>query len=126
MVSYFFQKLLSSACSSLWKAGGIRACRLANVLCPARYMKVQHSQHLTQADSRIFGAAYVAQCFSVNGQAAFLDEDSDDRHIEYFQGLERFHEQGLPNKLPADRREYIEQDPHVRELAQKAQSLRAL
>jgi hypothetical protein len=87
---------------------------------------VQRSQHLTQADPRIFGAAYVAQCSSVNGQAAFLGEDSDDRHIEYFQGLERFHEQGLPDELPVARRESLRQDPHVRELEQKVQSLKAL
>jgi hypothetical protein len=86
---------------------------------------VQRSQHLTQADPRVFGAAYVAQCSSVDGQAAFLGEDSDNRHIEYFQGLERFHEQGLPNKLPVARRESLRQDPHVRELAQKVQSLKA-
>ena len=86
---------------------------------------MQRSQHLTQADPRIFGAAYVAQCSSVDGQAAFLGEDSDDHHVEYFQGLERFHEQGLPNKLPMARRESLRQDPHVLELAQNVQSLKA-
>jgi len=55
-----------------------------------------------------------------------VDEDSDNRHIEYLQGLERFHEQGLPDKLPVARRESLRQDPHVRELAQKVQSLKAL
>jgi hypothetical protein len=29
---------------------------------------VQRSRHLTQADSRIFGAAYITQCSSVDGQ----------------------------------------------------------
>ena len=87
---------------------------------------MQRSQHLTQADSRVFGAAYVAQCSSVDGQAAFLVEDSDDRHMEYFQGLERFHEQGLPDKLPVARRECLRRDPHVRKLEQKVQSLKAV
>jgi hypothetical protein len=85
---------------------------------------VQRSQHLTQADPRVFGQSYVANCSSVNGQAAFLGEDSDNRHIEYFQGLERFHEQGLPGKLPAARRESLKRDPHVRELEQKVQALK--
>jgi hypothetical protein len=57
---------------------------------------------------------------------AFLDEDSDNRHIEYFQGLERFHEQGLPCELPVDRREFLKQDPHVRYLEQEVRSLKAL
>lgn len=63
---------------------------------------VQHSQHLTQADPRVFGQSYVANCSSVDGQAASRDEESDERHIEYFQGLEQFHEDGLPDKLPAN------------------------
>jgi hypothetical protein len=87
---------------------------------------VQRSQHLTQADPRVFGQSYVANCSSVNGQAAFLGEDSDHRHIDYFQGLERFHEQGLPYELPVDRRESLKQDPHARGLEQDVQSLEAL
>ena len=38
----------------------------------------------------------------------------------------RFHEQGLPGKLPVARRECLRQDPHVRKLEQKVQSLKAL
>jgi hypothetical protein len=57
-------------------------------------MEVQRSQHLIQADPRIFGAAYVANCSSASGMDSFLGEKLDDRYIEYFQGLERFHEQG--------------------------------
>jgi hypothetical protein len=86
---------------------------------------VQRSQHLTQADPRIFGAAYVANCSSVSGIDSFLGEKRDHRHIEYFQGLERFREQGLPDKLPMARRESVRQDPRVRELEQKVQSLKA-
>jgi hypothetical protein len=40
----------------------------------------------------VFGQSYVANFSSVDGQAAFRDEDSDHRHIEYFQGLEKFRE----------------------------------
>src|SRR2546423_5269314 len=43
-----------------------------------------------------------------------------------FQGLERFHEQGLPCELPVDRREFLKQDPHVRYLEQEVRSLKAL
>lgn len=48
------------------------------------YTEVQRSQHLTQADPRIFGQSYVANTSSVHGQAAFLGEATDHSHIEYF------------------------------------------
>jgi len=56
---------------------------------------------LTQADPRVFGQSYVANCSSVDGQAAFREGESDHRHIDYFQSLEKFHEDGLPDKLRA-------------------------
>ena len=68
---------------------------------------MQRSQHLTQADPRVFGVSYVANCSSVDGVGAFFGEKLDHRHIEYFQGLERFHEQDLPNKLSVNRRESL-------------------
>jgi hypothetical protein len=49
-----------------WKESGIKRLR-----CDT---PVQRSQHLTQADPRVFGQggqSYVANCSSVNGQAAF-------------------------------------------------------
>jgi hypothetical protein len=88
---------------------------------------VQRSQHLTQADPRVFGASYVANCSSVEGLAAFLGESTDHRHIDYFQGLERFREPGLPGKLPADRTESLteslKRDPRFLELEQEVQRL---
>lgn len=55
-----------------------------------RYTAVERSQHLTQADPRVFGQSYVANCSSIDGQGAFLDESADHRHVEYFQSLEKF------------------------------------
>lgn len=69
------------------------------------------AQHITQADLRVFGDSYLANCSSVDGQSAFLGEDADHSHIEFFQGLERFHEDGLPSKLPAKRIEELKKDP---------------
>jgi hypothetical protein len=66
----------------------------------------------------------VANCSSVDGQAAFRDEESDQRHIEYFQGLEKFHEDGLPDELPAHLDEELKQDPRLSELEAEVQSLR--
>lgn len=88
-----------------------------------RNTTVERSQHLTQADPRVFGQSYVANCSSVDGQAAFRDEEGDQRHIEYFQSLEKFHEDGLPDKLPAHLEEELEQDPHLCELEENVQAL---
>jgi len=96
------------------------------VLCPEKYSAVQRSQHLAQAELRIFDQSYVANFSLVNGQAAFLGENSDHHHIEYFQGLERFQEQGLPCELPVDRRESLQQDLDARGPELEAQSLKAL
>ena len=65
----------------------------------------------------------MANCSSVDGQAAFRDEESDHRHIEYFQGLERFHEEGLPGKLPTLLQEALNRDPQLCELEKEVQTL---
>ena len=80
------------------------------------YTEVQRSQHLTQADPRIFGQSYVANTSSVDGQAAFLGEQVDHSHIDYFQSLEKFREPGLPCELPAHIEESLRQDRRRREL----------
>lgn len=66
----------------------------------------------------------MANCSSVDGQAAFRDEESDQRHIEYFQGLEKFHEDGLPDELPAHLDEELKQDRRLSELEAEVQTLR--
>ncbi|MCJ1474750.1 hypothetical protein MMC13_003410 [Lambiella insularis] len=88
-----------------------------------RYTTVQRSQHLTQGDPRVFGQSYVANCSSVDGQAVFRDEESDHRHIEFFQSLEKFHEEGLPDKLPSHLEEDINRDPDLSEFEKKIQTL---
>lgn len=77
---------------------------------------MQRSQHLTQEDTRVFGQSYVANCSSVDGQAAFLGEPAEHRHIEYFQGLERFREAGLPCALPAELKSKLCHDEQLRAL----------
>ena len=86
-----------------------------------RYTEVQRSQHLTQGDPRIFGQSYVANTSSVDGQAAFLGEKSDHAHIDYFQGLEKFRERGLPCQLPARLEHDVNRDPRLLELERKVQ-----
>lgn len=90
-----------------------------------RYTAVERSQHLLQNDTRVFGQSYVANCSSVDGQAAFRGEESDHRHVEYFQGLEKFHENGLPTRLPAHLEKDLDQDAHLCDLKAEVQRLRA-
>jgi hypothetical protein len=90
--------------------------RLTELCLLGRNTTVERSQHLTQADPRVFGQSYVANCSSVDGQAAFRDEESDQRHIKYFQGLEKFHEDALPDRLPAHLEEDLGRDPQLCEL----------
>ena len=87
-----------------------------------QYTSVQRSQHLTQADPRVFGQSYVANCSSVDGQAAFRDEECDHRHIDYFQSLEKFHEEGLPDRIPSHLEQKILRDPQLVELDREAQN----
>jgi hypothetical protein len=67
----------------------------------------------------------VANCSSVDGQAAFRDEESDHRHIEYFQSLEKFYEEGLPGKLPTHLEEALNRDPLLCELEKEVRTLTA-
>jgi hypothetical protein len=47
---------------------------------------------------------------------AFLGEEADHREVDYFQGLEQFHEQGLPYQLPAAERDKLQDHPILSEL----------
>ncbi|EXJ72789.1 uncharacterized protein A1O5_03936 [Cladophialophora psammophila CBS 110553] len=80
------------------------------------YTPVQRSQHLIQADREVFGAYYMANCSSVDGQGAFLRQPKDHRHIDYFQSLEKFHEPGLPCSLPSREEKNLEDDARLLEL----------
>jgi len=65
----------------------------------------------------------VGKCSSVDGQAAFLEELAEHRHVDYFQGLEQFHEHGLPCGLPAAKRDELENDPDLCEFQTEARAL---
>jgi hypothetical protein len=75
-----------------------------------RYGEVVRSQHITQSDPGVFGASYVAQTSSVDGESAFLNQPADRSAIEYFQGLEPFR---LPASLPRAMRNGLRNDPLV-------------
>jgi hypothetical protein len=83
------------------------------------------SQHITQSDPRIFGASYIAQTSSADGESAFLKKPADHRAIEYFQGLEPFREEGLPATLPQAMRDELRNDPEVLDLRERAAAARS-
>lgn len=84
------------------------------------YTTNPRSQHLTQADPRMFGQSYIANRSSVEGQAAYL---GDHRHVDYFQSLEKFREQGLLYELPAHLAESLGGDSRLVELESEVQAL---
>ncbi|KAL6714267.1 hypothetical protein ACLMJK_007690 [Lecanora helva] len=49
-----------------------------------RYTRVQLAQHLTQADKKVFGTSYMANMSSCDGKSAFLNEEAQKDHIEFF------------------------------------------
>lgn len=66
-----------------------------------RYSEVQRCQHISHADRAVFGRSYVANVSSCDGLAAYLGEQPDHTVVEYFQGIGRFREPGLPTRLPS-------------------------
>jgi hypothetical protein len=54
----------------------------------------------------------------------FLKSQATHRHVDYFQGLEMFHEPGLPTKLPSRLEEGLDSDPGLSDLVNRVQSLR--
>ena len=65
----------------------------------------------------------MANCSSVDGQAAFLGEAAEHDHIDYFQGLQKFRERGLPCILPANIQASLTQDPKILTLKRKVEQL---
>jgi hypothetical protein len=86
---------------------------------------VERSQHLTQADRRIFGRSYVAQTSSVDGQSAFLGKPADHSVNEFFQGLEMLLEEGAPTSLPKAMRADLERDPAAAALKAREEAAQA-
>jgi thiamine pyrophosphate-dependent acetolactate synthase large subunit-like protein len=77
---------------------------------------------LIQENTKDYGQYYLANCSSVDGQAAFRGEQSHHRHIEYFQSLERLREDGLPNSLPAEVQVEVDNDADLLEFAKHIQT----
>jgi hypothetical protein len=96
--------------------------RGADLVCSENYTPAQRSQHLIQEDTKVCGQYYLANCSSIDGQAAFRGEQSHHRHLEYFQSLQRQHEDGLPNSLSAEAQVEVDNDADRLELARHVQT----
>lgn len=86
-----------------------------------RYTETERSQHILQADRRVFGQSYVAFVSSCDGFAAFMGEEPDHTAVEYFQGISRFWQPGLPTELPAALRAEVSTSPEIIEHDRKIQ-----
>jgi len=55
----------------------------------------------------------MANTSSANGKRAFLDEEPNHEAVDHFQGLEQFREEGLPQRLPAQKEAEMSRHPEV-------------
>jgi hypothetical protein len=79
-----------------------RTCEDFRLICHSR--KIHPRPTLSTPDAgrpSYFRSKLRSELSSVDGQGAFLRENCDYSHIDFFQSLERFREQGLPHDLPA-------------------------
>lgn len=88
-----------------------------------KYTKVQRSQHITQSDPRVYGRSYIANTSLVDGRRAFLGEEAQHDHIEYFQGFASLREKGLPSVLSAEKKAALMEDPLLVELQENVRLL---
>ena len=66
----------------------------------------------------------MANTSSVDGRSAFLNEPAQYDHVDYFQSFAKFHEKGLPSKLPADREDTIRRDSQLLEFKNEVHRLK--
>ena len=90
-----------------------------------RYTEVQRSQHLTQADRRVFGRDYMASTSDVCGKTAFWNEPAQHDHVDFFQSFAKLREKGLPSSLPAEKEAAVRQDPQLLVLEREIERLRS-
>ena len=66
----------------------------------------------------------MADTSSVCGRSAALDEPAQHDHVDYFQSFAKFHESGLPSKLPAREEAAISQHPELLDLESEVHRLK--
>jgi hypothetical protein len=91
-----------------------------------RYNEVERSQHITQADTRVYGQSYLANTSSVSEKDAFLEDTANHDHVHFSQSLSKFRKPGVPQRLPAEHEVEIEQDPRLTQLIAHLHELRGV
>lgn len=79
------------------------------------------AQILTHRSKATYGNDYLANCSGVDVFNALRGRAADHTHIDYFQGYDRFHENGLPRRLPTEEEEKVDEDPCLVAKAAKIQ-----
>ena len=71
------------------------------------------SQIYGHKDTGTYPKDYLLHCSPIDPVSAILGEKKQSHHIEYFQGVEKFYERGLPGELPAEIEASILQMPEL-------------
>ncbi|KAH8431348.1 uncharacterized protein LDX57_009006 [Aspergillus melleus] len=79
----------------------------------AKYASALVAQVLTHGSEAIYGDNYLANCSGVDVVNALRRRPTDHTHLEYFQGFEQYHENGLPHRLPTEEEEKLDEHPDL-------------
>ncbi|KAJ5291551.1 hypothetical protein N7478_000802 [Penicillium angulare] len=91
-----------------------------------RYGSALVSQIYGHKDASTYPKEYLLHCSSIDTVSAVLGEEEQSSHGEYFQGFERFYEQGYPGELPAEIEANILQMPELIAISSRIEQLQAL
>lgn len=82
------------------------------------------SQIYGHKDAGTYPKEYLLHCSSIDTVSAVLGEKEQSHHIEYFQGVEKFYERGLPGELPAEIEASILQMPELVDTRRQIEKLK--
>ncbi|PYH99229.1 hypothetical protein BO71DRAFT_415712 [Aspergillus ellipticus CBS 707.79] len=85
----------------------------------AKYSSTLVAQILTHKSKSVYGNDYLGNCSSVDVVNSLKGRPLDHTHVDYFQGFERFHENGLIRRLPIEEEQKIDEDPSLTEISAK-------
>ncbi|KAI2844070.1 hypothetical protein CBS12448_9977 [Aspergillus niger] len=85
----------------------------------AKYSSTLVAQILTHKSKSVYANDYLGNCSSVDVVNALKGRPLDHTHVDYFQGFERFHENGLIRRLPIEEEQKIDEDPSLIEISAK-------
>ena len=81
--------------------------------CAGKYSSAHVAQILSHKSKSVYGNDYLANCSSVDVLNTLMGKPADNTHIDFFQGFSRFHEHGLPRRLPIEEEQKIDSNPRL-------------